>query len=231
MKNYLLLITLFSYQIISGQNSYNFIRISLSEGLSQSTVTSIFQDKNGFLWFGTVNGLNKYDGYNFTIYKHNPFDDKTISNDYINAINEDNKGNLWIGTANGLNKFNPLNEIFIQYRIEPDDNSGMGLNSIIDIVIDEKDNLWLATYNSGLYYFDHLKSDYKKIINNSAAIRSLFKDSKGNIWIGTTRRGVFRFCPAENSYTNISADPSVAISLSDNEVLSIFEDVQVRAAI
>ena len=90
-----ILILLFTAFItFAQQGNYIFEHISLIDGLSQSTVTSIYQDKEGFLWFGTGNGLNKYDGYSFTVYKHNPSDPNSLSNGYINIIYNDTRGNL-----------------------------------------------------------------------------------------------------------------------------------------
>ncbi|MEP5913001.1 MAG: two-component regulator propeller domain-containing protein, partial [Flavobacteriaceae bacterium] len=87
-------------------NNSKFENLDTVDGLSSSTCLTIFQDTEGFLWFGTIDGLNKYDGYEFTIYKSILNDPNSISNNRINAIEEDIHGNLWIGTNNGLNCFN-----------------------------------------------------------------------------------------------------------------------------
>src|SRR5687768_5958648 len=87
-------------------NTANFDHISVEDGLSQSEVYTILKDKQGFMWFGTVDGLNKYNGYNFIHYKHDPYDSTSLSNNQIHSVFEDKAGNLWVGTLDGLNKFN-----------------------------------------------------------------------------------------------------------------------------
>ena len=94
-----------------------FTHLGAHEGLSQSWVKSICQDKYGFMWFGTNDGLNKYDGYTFTVYKNDPHDEGTISNNGISSIYEDKKGNLWIGTENGLNLYDRDKDRFIYIAV------------------------------------------------------------------------------------------------------------------
>ena len=96
----------FSAALHAQQNPIKFEHISIQQGLSQSTVSCILQDKRGFMWFGTEDGLNRYDGYNFVIYKNDGLDKTSISDSYILALYEDKSGVLWIGTySGGLNKF------------------------------------------------------------------------------------------------------------------------------
>ena len=114
-----LLISIISSINISAQN-INFKHLSIQDGLSQSTINCIFQDSRGFMWFGTQDGLNKYDGYNFTVYKKNPVDTNSISHNWIWNIFEDIHENLWIATWNGLTKFNPATNQF--FRFFPDSN-------------------------------------------------------------------------------------------------------------
>ena len=90
------------------EGNIRFDRITIEDGLSQSTIFSILQDRQGFMWFGTQDGLNKFDGYKFTVYKHDPEDPTTISDNFVRAIFEDQDGTLWVGTNGGLNKFEPV---------------------------------------------------------------------------------------------------------------------------
>lgn len=90
-----------------GQKSTRYERLTTASGLSQSTINKIIQDKKGFLWFATADGLNRYDGYSFTVYRNDPNDNKTLSGSDISTVCEDDEGNLWVGTRNaGLNKIN-----------------------------------------------------------------------------------------------------------------------------
>jgi two-component system, sensor histidine kinase ChiS len=96
--------------------SLRFRTLSVEDGLSQSTVRAIFQDTHGFMWFGTDDGLNRYDGYTFTIYKHDPENPASLSDNSINTIYQDSFGDLWFGTASGLDRFQPLTETFEHYQ-------------------------------------------------------------------------------------------------------------------
>ncbi len=102
-----------------------FEHISLDRGLSQSVVLAILQDQQGFLWFGTQEGLNRYDGYEFIVYKNDPSDPYSISNSFVQALYEDDDGILWIGTfGGGLNRFDPRTEKFTAYY--PDNETMVG---------------------------------------------------------------------------------------------------------
>ena len=106
--------SLTSYEII---NDYvtKFDRINQNNGLSNNMCNVVYQDKYGFMWIGTKNGLNRYDGYNIVQYLNLPKDSSTISGNFISDICEDSYGNLWVSTHNGLNKFNRKNESFSHY--------------------------------------------------------------------------------------------------------------------
>ena len=93
-----------------------FEHISIEDGLSQSSVNCILKDRRGLMWFGTQDGLNRYDGYKFKIYRHQPDNSNSISDSHINCIYEDRKGVLWVGTREGLDHFDREKEIFIHYK-------------------------------------------------------------------------------------------------------------------
>jgi ligand-binding sensor domain-containing protein/anti-sigma regulatory factor (Ser/Thr protein kinase) len=192
-----ILILLFAAFItFAQQGNYNFEHISLIDGLSQSTVTSIYQDNEGFLWFGTGNGLNKYDGYNFTVYKHNPSDPYSLSNDYINIIYNDSRGNLWIGTEGGLNKYDGSGK-FTRYVYSPKDNSSISNNRIMTIDEDKTGNLWIGTYSGGLNLYNYNTNKFTRI-ENSLKDKSLLyiwassNDRNRNLWLGTAG-GLLKF--------------------------------------
>src|SRR6056297_4260470 len=88
---------------------------SIEDDLSQTAINTVIQDSRGFLWIGTQDGLNKFDGYNFNRFKNDPSDTTTISNNYIHCIYEDNDNNIWVGTNYGLNKFDAEKQTFFRY--------------------------------------------------------------------------------------------------------------------
>ena len=104
--------------------------------MSQSSIFTIIQDKRGFLWFGTQDGLNKYDGYKFTVFKHNPSDSLSISDNWITSLYEDHLGNIWVGTSGGgLNRFDPITEQF-QYYMHNDDDLMSQEYSLVQVVLE-----------------------------------------------------------------------------------------------
>ncbi len=118
-------------------------RLSSELGLSQNMILCLLQDSKGFIWVGTKDGLNRYDGYQFKVYRFDPFDTLSISDNYIRSILEDREGRMWVNTANGLNLFDRAKEIFyrVPLTLVPASNS---------LSEDSQGNLWLTRINSGL---------------------------------------------------------------------------------
>lgn len=180
--------------IISAQsNSYTIERITNEDGLSQNSGLSVLQDSDGFIWIGTGNGLNKYDGTKFTVYKNDKNDSSSISNNYINSLFEDKEGTLWIGTnQGGLNSFNKYREEFTSYKHNSLDSNSIGPGSIYAINQDNFGNLWIAVNPTGLYFFDRQNQIFKhfwlppenreKGITNRTF--SITIDENNDIWVG-----------------------------------------------
>ena len=137
-----------------------FEHLSLEDGLSQSHVFAILQDSRGFMWFGTENGLNRYDGYRFTVYLQDPEEPASLSENNIRCLFEDRSGRLWIGTVEGgLNRFDPLEEQFFHYRNDPKDVSSLSNNRVWSIGEDGNGILWIGTLGGGLDRFDPESGD------------------------------------------------------------------------
>jgi ligand-binding sensor domain-containing protein len=131
-------------QVIDAQiKNIRFKHLTINDGLSHSWVHSIIQDKYGFIWIGTDDGLNRYDGYNFRVYKNNYRDDYSISSSNVMVMLEDSKGDLWIGTRQGLNLYDRKNERFFRYT--------RWSERITSVAEDKDENLWVDT-NVELYY-------------------------------------------------------------------------------
>lgn len=227
---YIWVIILFS-GLSSQEQNIKFKHISIIQGLSQNTVHCIFQDKEGFLWFGTNDGLNKYYGYGFKIYRHQPQDTNSLSDYEVNAILEDSKQNFWIGTDKGLNKLNKLNDQFFNYQHNPEDPNSISCNDINVLLEDKSGVLWIGTNGGGLNRYDEKNEKfihYKYDKDNSQSIcsniiLSICEDKSGNIWIGTDN-GLNKLKRTDEifiRYYNQDENPN---SLSGNEVHTIFED-------
>ena len=208
-----------------------FRHLTIEDGLSQNSVLCIVQDDMGFIWMGTKAGLNKYDGYTFTIYKADIYDTTSLSENHILSICKDHIGMLWIGTEDGLNRFDPEKERFTRYLHNPDDPYSLSHNRIYSICEDDNGSVWVGTGN-GLNRFDQQKKEFfryytysdnpKNLSNND--VRSVYIDKSGILWIGTYGGGLNRFDPEKEEFTcykNVPGDPA---SLSNDFVLSIHED-------
>ncbi len=189
----LLVILTFS-GLIAQPEDPKFERISLEHGLSQSSIRTIMKDSKGFMWFGTESGLNKYDGYEFVIYKSNPFDTISISNNQIQSTFEDTEGFIWIGTGGGgLNKFNRETETFTHYRHDPQNPNSISSDFVGFAFEDKSHKIWVFTniggidlFNKKTEKFEHFKynpDDPNSLCSNN--IRWVYEDITGNIWFGT----------------------------------------------
>ncbi len=210
-----------------------FKRISPGQGLLQNTITCILQDQKGFLWFGTEEGLLKYDGYNFTVYKNTSENPHSLSHDSVQKIYEDRSGILWIGTrGGGLNKFNRETEQFFHYQHNETDSYSLSHNNVYSIYEDRSGVLWIGTDGGGLnrfvreteqfLHYRHDDNDSRGLSSNF--IRTIFEDRFGKLWIGTLGGGLNRFDRKTREFIHYYYDPNNPHSLSHNAVWAIHED-------
>lgn len=222
---FLLTSSLFFFAV--GQN-LRFGRLSVEKGLSQSTVYCTYQDSQGYIWVGTEDGLNKYDGYTFDIYKFDPTDSTTLSNNIVRCIFEDKQNELWIGTDNGLNKFNPSNGSFTRYQNITANSSTLSSNIITSITQDNKNEIWIGT-NNGLNKLDlgsEIFSSFHSVDGNTNSLSSNFISAvyffNNKLWVGTASNGLNQFDIETHLSKRISSSSQSA--LSDNEVSCISSD-------
>jgi len=214
------------------QPSYKLETITINEGLSQSAVLSVLQDKKGFIWISSKDGLNRFDGHSFKIFRHNTKKPNSISNNNVKCIYEDSKGNIWVGTYRGLNKFDPITETFTVYQKSSPDSLGLSNNIVTAVLEDSGGNIWIGT-NSGL---NQLIINSNKIINSGTsseniifqalkgkAIKTLFEDSDQNIWVGTFQNGLFCIDKNRLSTKNYLIDKHVQSGEEINLITSIGE--------
>ena len=186
--------------------SIRFERISIQEGLSFSVVQAILQDRQGFLWVGTDRGLNKYDGYQFTVYRNDPADPRTLSNDAVHALYEDSHGELWIGTGAGLDRLDRTTDTFVHYR------DGLPEVWISNMHEDRSGTLWVGT-DTGLYRFN---PDTQKFTLSPPrwTVTGIAEDVEGQLWVSGSA-GVYLFDPqtGQGSPTRLGAQSLNAICI------------------
>lgn len=180
-----------SYTVFSYDDNVKFRRITVENGLSQMNVNKIFQDSEGYMWFGTGDGLNKYNGREFTVYRYRQNNYNTLSNNVIRDIDEDKDKNIWIGTSNGLNRIN-YDDGKTNMYIPNTNGCSISSGSINDIFLDSKGNILIGT-NDGLNIYNEKEDNFTRLYTSdnpkfeldNEMIFAIEEDSKGNYWIGT----------------------------------------------
>lgn len=170
-----------------------------ADGLSHNSVFCILQDSRGFLWLGTENGLNRYDGYGFKIYEPDPSKPESISGIVIRALLEDSRGDLWVGTNNGLDRFNRKTETFDHFRYDENNDDTLSNNTVTAIYEDPRDTLWIGTAG-GLNKFDRYNRTFTRYLHDEKNENSLsndkisviYEDRQGTLWVATSD-GLNRF--------------------------------------
>ena len=182
-----------------------FAHLTTNDGLSQSNVTEILQDRRGFMWFATLDGLNRYDGNAFVVYKHNPNDPWSLSANFIWDLMEDDQGYLWIATnSGGVNKFDPTTERFASYRHDPNNPNSISGDSVETIARDSRGYLWFGE-DSGLDKFDPSTGTFTHYLNDSdgqfvGRITKVIAGRQGDIWF-VGERGLFHLNPETGQIT------------------------------
>lgn len=187
-------------------NRFKFQTLSVDDGLSQSVVRSIFQDRQGFLWFGTWDGLNRYDGHRFQVFRHQSHDPHTLSDSRVEAIHQTEDGLLWIGTHAGLDRFDPRSGRFVRYSLGAESTLGDD-NTVSGIVGAEGGKLWVSTSYKGLYLFNPADGSLQEFSHDPAnedspasdAIPKMLRGHSGELWLGTGC-GLDRFDPRSGRF-------------------------------
>jgi ligand-binding sensor domain-containing protein/signal transduction histidine kinase/DNA-binding response OmpR family regulator len=223
---FLLLITLFHSFGIAQPYKLRFDHLTTNDGLTNNSVSHILQDKKGFLWINTKNGLNRYDGRVFKYFNYIPGEINSLSDNEINFALEDSRGNLWIATQDGLNILNPVTEKINQFAY----NHLLSSNELTALAEDKFGNIWIGT-RKGLNRFDTNSnkitsfktdpSDKKSL--RSSNIKSICSDKNGNLWIGTVK-GLYRFDFKSNSFQVFLNDSLSPNSIASNVISYIAED-------
>ncbi len=215
--------------VLFSQNSTDFSQISINEGLSQSTVRAILQDSEGYMWFGTQDGLNKYDGYKFTIYKNDLNNNNSLSNNDITSLVEDKDGHIWIGTnGGGLNKFNKKTEKFTHYNASNVGANNVTNDFIYSLFIDSNGLLWIGTVRGGLNTMN-IQSGIIKDVNTiyyqlkNTEVLAINEDKNANIWIGTNR-GLYKIAKITNEVIEYKLNDNSSSTSNNKDAHTIFKD-------
>ncbi|MCJ8272480.1 MAG: hypothetical protein MJK04_24155, partial [Psychrosphaera sp.] len=201
----------------------------VNQGLSQVTINCMLQDQQGFLWFGTQDGLNRYDGYRFEVFKHQPDNLNSLVNNHIQSLHQDKQGFLWIGTQGGLNQFNPKTANFTRFVHEPDhqpnNKQSLSHNNVLSIEETERGVLWIGT-SAGLDQFDptgqtftHFSHDPQQQTSLSENnVNIVYHDSRGTLWVGTNN-GLNKFNDQQQAFNH-------PLILTNHKIFALFEDNQ-----
>ena len=183
-----------------------FTHLTTDDGLSQNNITGVLQDRRGFMWFATRDGLNRYDGNTFVVYKNSPDDPQSLSANFIHYLLEDGQGFLWIATNyGGVSKFDPITERFTRYQHNPDNPNSLSGDLVRCIAKDRHGNLWFGTGDSGLDKFDPTTETFTNYRQDNEGqfvgdINAILEDSQGDIWfVGTN--GLYHVNPQTGQIT------------------------------
>lgn len=219
----LLLLTSFSSR--SQTQEKNIFHYGLKDGLSFGIVNSITQDNKGFIWIATSDGLNRFDGHSFTVFKNEPNNPYGIASNHVQSVFKDSQGQLWVSSRNGLTSFDPGKQRFIRYH--SGGNQQPARKDDITCVSESRDNnLWLAT-TDGFYYFNKKSKKFTTyntenlngLITNS--ILNIYEDSRGFLWVGTKEAGIQVFAVMGSQ---VKRQSGILTPVLNARINKIFED-------
>ncbi|MCD8739265.1 response regulator [Mucilaginibacter roseus] len=232
LKYCCLYIVAFFCSIVSamGQGEPSFVALTTRDGLSSNTISAITQDQSGLMWFGTVDGLNKFDGTNFTVYTHNDKDSSTIPTNEITSLLEDRSGILWVGTDNsGVAWYNEQSNSFVTIKLDTA-LSRTTQPTAKALHLDHEGNVWVGSFNSCYIINPKTKklttfkiAKYLPKPVNTLMVLSFFEDRHHRMWIGTNG-GLLCYDAKNKIMQRFLHDPKTAGSISDNNVKTIVED-------
>ncbi len=199
------------------------------DGLKGRKVLDIHQDRYGFLWIATDEGLNRFDGYDFRVFTHQPDDSTSISDSHVTSIDEDIYGNLWIGTQHGLNRFLRENETFDAILHDDFDANTLSHNYVRELYADTSGFLWIETVDGILNRYEiqdesFVQHKHNKIKQPYYEYHAIYEDKGGDLWIGGRSMGPYRFLKNEERFVFYRADGQDSTKKRDNDVAAYLED-------
>ena len=196
-------------------------------GLSNSHISQIYQDSKGYIWIATENGLNKFDGYSFTVYSERKNDSTSLKGNYVYTVLEDSRGIFWVGTMSGLFQYDRTTDSFHPVRIESE--TPFYMDRVIWMLEDKKGNIWLSYPGNGIICLDAntlkptiFNNSNSKIADNN--INCAYEDAFGKLWLGTYGKGIYVLDTKNKSVNHYSNDPADPSGLNNNTAFAICED-------
>ena len=221
------ILILVSPHSLNAQSPYYFESITHQNGLSSDIITDIYQDREGYLWFSTEDGLNRYDGYSFKIFRKDFQNHNSITDNNVKAIAEDRSGRLWIGTRNnGISVFDKNAGTFT--TISTDEGPvRLPTNNIESLHIDNSNNIWIGTENYGILRITPEKElvvyrAKNRNLSNLTSIKTIYEDSNNKLWIGTWGSGLYHYDPENDNFFPVAL--SWPEGFSRRPVVAIHED-------
>ncbi len=218
-------------------DSLSFKRLTTKEGMPASSVNIILEDSRGFMWFGTGDGLVRYDGHEFNIFRPDSDDPNSISHNSILCLKEDVNSNIWVGTdEGGLNLWHRETEKFSHYFHDPNDEASLSDNAVSDLLINDDGTIWVSTIGGGLNLFDPKTGRFERLVSkpyeagsidhdspNDNLIRVMIRSRTGIIWLGMNFGGLNKFDPQTRNFRYYEHNPDDPGSISHNRIDSIGE--------
>ena len=225
----LLLLFLCGNKLLGQVQTMRFRNFATEQGLSLNDVKNIFQDNQGFMWFGTRDGLNKFDGNKFIVYKNDPLDSASISSNDVKSICEDNKGYLWVATTGGLNRFDKNKATFKRYIANADSKNSLATN-VLNFIFLNKDGNLIIGHKGGVIVFNpaqEIFSNYSFLNaeKKETQFTSFLLDNEDLLWMGGASEGLKCFDTKTKKITHFSNDP-LSHSMHGYNIRALCKDKQ-----
>lgn len=220
-----------SLPLLAQPPDIRFEHVTVEQGLSNFSINDIAQDAQGFLWFATEDGLNRFDGYQFQVYKANPTDSSSLPSAYVVRLHVDRKGNLWVVAGSSLWRYDPVGDGFEPFSRHSATTRALAGKNVFVVWDDSHGDLWLGGAE-GLYRYNWQNDVMQEYHPNPAdsgaladnSVSALLEDQTGVLWVGTGRGGLNRFDRSRNRFTAFRSERGNPASLSDDFVTCLQED-------
>jgi signal transduction histidine kinase/ligand-binding sensor domain-containing protein/HPt (histidine-containing phosphotransfer) domain-containing protein len=228
---FFLFLTFTHFPSLASSPTLKFTYLTSNDGLSQSLVSAFYRDHLGYLWVGTSDGLNRYDGYNFKVYRNKIDDPQTLSENYITAISEDDSGNIWIATKRGLNKFDRKTGRFQRFFTIKNNKNSLLNNHITSLIKDNNGSFWVGT-KTGLSHFNPISERFNYLQTNTTNttnnynVTALLQGVDGSLWVGTESNGLKHYLTphTQTKVVNYYHLENIPSSLSGNNISALYQD-------